>query len=115
MLGYLAEAAVSYGCSLQHTQQLQAAAGLTGDAGGTALLWRLVAALNNNKGCSLSFLKGQLPSDITYGQIKVRPGAALMSRLHHIFFLMHMLCCLYCTCFSTQEKGWLGVGGFCGW
>jgi hypothetical protein len=73
--GYLAEAAVSYGCSLQQAQQLQEAAGLTGDAGGTALLWRLIAALNNNKGSSLSVLKSQLPSEVTYGQIEVTTGA----------------------------------------
>jgi hypothetical protein len=71
VLGYLAEAAAQYGCSLQRVQQLQDAAGLSGDAGGSALLWRLVAALNSNKGCTLSFLKSLLPSDITYGQVKV--------------------------------------------
>jgi hypothetical protein len=71
VLGYLAEAAAQYGCSLQRAQQLQDAAGLSGDAGGNALLWRLVSALTSNKGCTLSFLKSHLPSDITYGQIKV--------------------------------------------
>lgn len=77
MLGYLAEAAAAYGCSLQRIQQLQEAAGLAGAAGSSsALLWRLVSALNSNRGASLSFLKNNLPADITYGQIKVwRQGA----------------------------------------
>lgn len=72
VLGYLAEAAAAYGCSLQRVQQLQEAAGLAGAAGGSnALLWRLVSALNSNRGASLSILKNNLPADITYGQIKV--------------------------------------------
>lgn len=72
VLGYLAEAATAYGCSLQRVQQLQEAAGLAGATGGSnALLWRLVSALNSNRGASLSFLKNNLPADVTYGQIKV--------------------------------------------
>lgn len=72
VLGYLAEAAASYGCSLPRAQQLQDSARLSGNTGGSALLWRLVSAINGNKGCTLSFLKSHLPADITYGQIKVR-------------------------------------------
>jgi hypothetical protein len=76
VLGYLAEAAAHHGCSRQKAHKLQAAAGLAGDAGGEALLWRVVAVMNSNKGCSLSFLKSNVPPEATYGQIKVGSRAA---------------------------------------
>lgn len=71
VLGYLADAAAYYGCTTHKVQQLQAEGALGGDAAGDALLWRLVTAINANKGCALSFLKSNLPAEVTYGQIKV--------------------------------------------
>lgn len=71
VLGYLADAAACYGCTTHKVQQLQVEGALGGDAAGDALLWRLVTAINGNKCCALSFLKSNLPAEVSYGQIKV--------------------------------------------